>query len=698
MRATVSGTALETLSLRLRQLRDSDWSKLVPPRWAWVRLLASPTSYLLMVGLVLVVLAKASTLSSLEGVGFWPFLLFWAMASDVIVHGLFTAMFAMGESRSPWLLLATVPLTAVIALFALTNSVYLGISGEQLTWEAITLGIDRFADLERILSEQARSRGWFSIVFTLAVLTGIPLGIRHLLARYREPTDPVVHSRQRALCAAWLVVIASFFWLVAPSTDSLAVSRLRHNATMDTYWAWLTDADPVKKHQGDVEFKGFDPPYMVTQAEVKRFAARTNKPNVVVIVLESARYDHTSLAGADAKAKTPNLAALAARGAVVRTARAVLPHTTKSVFSMLCGRMPLMQKAIVEISEATVIQCLPDIVHRAGYATAFFQSALGVFEFRPRLVDKLGFRNFVAWEDIKGESLGYLASEDASMAKPFASWLDKHQAQRAGTPFFVTLLTSAAHHPYRLPRSLKELAKTTGAATGSHAERYARLVEGSDILIGKAIAALKSRGLLESTIIVVAGDHGEGFGVHGVRQHDNNFYEEGLRVPLVFAGPGVANADINGNASLVDVAPSLLHLLGLKLAADAKPDIDGFNLFDPMQVAQLDDTPRYFSCFYEQRCRGFVLGQRKVVYIPQRDTARFFDLAADPSERKPKTLPDDLSKRLQDMHRALNAHLTRTWPLVLGPIRPLHRWQCLRGKTCTHPEAPKDGLFERPGD
>jgi len=686
----VESTPVKKWEGALRRLRQVEFKRALPSRWAWLRLLASPTSYLLCISLLLVLWAKGSTLRELDGVGFWPGLLLWAAASDVLVHFLFIAIFAVAEARSRWVFFATVPVTAIIAFLALANAIYLGITGEQLTWEAISLGIDRFADVERIMGEQIRAHGWFTIIVAAAPIAAIPFGVRLAVEARAGKTERIAHGRERALCAAWVAGVALLVWLVAPSADSLAVARLRHNATMDTYWSWLTGKDVVKQHAGDVEFDGFKPPFMVTLDQISALRARPHKPNVLLIVLESARYDYTSLAGAAARAKTPNIAALAARGAVVRTARSVLPHTTKSVFSMLCGRMPLMQKTIVEISEATVIQCLPDIAHRAGYATGFFQSSLGVFEFRPRLVDKLGFRHFDSWETIGGKPLGYLASDDLSLAAPFARWL----GQTRGKPFFATILTSAAHHPYRLPPSLADLP----GPRASNAERYGILQEGADELVGKVVAELKQRGLLQSTIIVVSGDHGEGFGSHGVRQHDNNFYEEGLRVPLVFAGPGVPPGDINGNASLVDVAPSLLHLLGVDLADAARPSIDGFDLFDPTQLARLDTTPRYFSCWYEQRCRGFVLGHDKVVYIPQRDVARYFDLAADPDERQPHQLTEALKRRMPAMHRALNAHLTRRWPLVLGPIRPLGSWRCERGRVCSHPRAPKSGLFEQPGE
>src|SRR5690606_7505343 len=136
--------------------------------------------------------------------------------------------------------------------------------------------------------------------------------------------------------------------------------------------------------------------------------------------------------------------------------------------------------------------------------------------------------------DIGGQPLGYLASDDESLAAPLFGFVDE-----AAGPFFAVVLTSATHHPYRLSAAAEARAAARGAPRDTPFERYHRLVEAEDALLQTIVAGLEQRGLLERTIVVAVGDHGEGFGDKAVKQHDTNFFEEGLRVPWVMAGPGV---------------------------------------------------------------------------------------------------------------------------------------------------------------
>src|SRR5690606_25752739 len=136
----------------------------------------------------------------------------------------------------------------------------------------------------------------------------------------------------------------------------------------------------------------------------------------------------------------------------------------------------------------------------------------------------LGFASFAAWEDIGGEPLGYLASDDESLAAPLFRFIDQ-----ADGPFFAVLLTSATHHPYRLSTVAEARAEAADAPRGTSFERYHRLVEAEDALLGNLVAGLERRGLGQRTIVIAVGDHGEGFGDKGVKQHDTNFFEEGLR-------------------------------------------------------------------------------------------------------------------------------------------------------------------------
>ena len=653
-----------------------DWRKALPPRGGWLRLLASPTSFVLAAGFLLTLHGKARILRNVDDIGFWPAALIWAGAMDALVYLAFAAMFAVGEGRSPWMRAATYPLTALIASLSLINAWYLSVTGEQLTWEAIQLGFDRWIDLWRIAGEAVLANKALSLLFAL-FLIGVPSAIRWQLRVRTGPWRPGEHDRERAHCAA---VVAGFGLVLAilwPSPSSLAAQRIEGNAALRTYWDWLTDEED-DVIAGDL-FDGYAVPTIVSGAEIAELSARTARgdaPNVLVIVLESTRFDHTSLAGnAGRGTKTPNLYALASRGTSALRARPVLPHTTKSLFAILCGRYPTMQLGIVEHAANLPVQCVPAIASAGGYRSAFFQSAWGNFEHRVRLIHKLGYQHFEAWEDIQGEMVGYLASDDQSLVDPVLRWLDDTAA--SGKPFFVTLLTSAAHHPYRLPSSVP----ANGAS--SDEERYARIVEVEDVIIGRVLDALAARGLLDDTIVVVMGDHGEGFGAKGVRQHDNNYYEEGLHVPLVFAGPGVpAAATIDANVTLADVAPTLLGLLRVDVTDERRRGLVGI---DVLAGPVPDDRMLAFSCWYELRCRGFVTGNHKVVWVPQTGRGYYFDLVADPDESDVRPVPAALRERIPFANRMLDELQTRTWPIELGEVTSYPPWHCAAGRPCTHP-------------
>jgi arylsulfatase A-like enzyme len=331
------------------------------------------------------------------------------------------------------------------------------------------------------------------------------------------------------------------------------------------------------------------------------------------------------------------------------------------------------------------------VLAAAGYQTAFFQSAIGVFEIRPRLVRKFGYEHFEAWEHVRGEALGYLASDDLSLAEPFSNWLD--QLGKAAEPFFATLLTSATHHPYRLPEAEESALRAAGEELSAQ-QRYARLVAAEDRLLGLVLEALEQRGLRDSTILIVLGDHGEGFGVKGVKQHDNNFFEEGLHVPLVMAGPGISKRRVDGNVSLLDVTPSLLAVLKVKSVLSEQNPMYGVNLF----AGPPPDRPRYFACYFDDYCLGFVLGSLKVVVVPQLSQQGYFDLVRDPEELSPAELTPELKERVAEMWRLVNSlrNPRLAQELRLGPeLRSDNGWYCETGQACGHPNSP-EGHFHAP--
>lgn len=88
-----------------------------------------------------------------------------------------------------------------------------------------------------------------------------------------------------------------------------------------------------------------------------------------------------------------------------------------------------------------------------------------------------------------------------------------------------------------------------------------------DAQVGRLLQALEESGLAENTIVVVWGDHGWHLGEKGITGK-NTLWDRGTKVPLLFAGPGIApGGRITSPAELLDIYPTLADLCGLPPAA-----------------------------------------------------------------------------------------------------------------------------------
>jgi hypothetical protein len=647
-------------------------------RRTWLALCAAPSSWLVATALIGTLAVKLLVLPSIGGASGNPWALLNVCLPDVTLLGGVGALLVAGERVARerpmklllWLIRA---LTVFVAVFALFNGAYLAVTGDQLTASIIAMGWERLHDASGILLEELR-RHRAAIGLGVGTLVIVPV-LARLWQRRLPALVPAPHT---ALPFALLSGLALAGWLVVPAPSSLPLARLSRSALLTTYITWFETSVQAMVEGGQEITLPFLP--MVEpgtrQDPAKRF-------NVIVVGIESLRADHTSLSQ-PAAVKTPNLLALSQRGAWTDAAATPLPHTTKALFAAHCGQMPFWQAAPREMSDRVQLQCMPEVLRAAGYATGFFQTAIGAFEDRPRLVNRLGFEHFEAWENIGGEPIGYLASDDLSLAPALDRWLDTLPADR---PFMATLLTSATHHPYRLPKGDIERLTAEGVdVDGMSGEaRYKTLVARADQLVGKLSELLDRRGLRERTLIVVFGDHGEGFGEKGVRQHDNNYYQESLRIPLVIAGPGVAPQRLS-DASLLDVSPTLLRLLGFEIAA-RDPALYGRDALARWPAGRT----KYFSCFYDGVCFGYVRGSTKVVVLPELERAIRFELDTDPTESKALAV-DSGSEDFKKLGLVARALQSPRDPIVERDLRFDNGWVCAGEAGCNHPKTPP-GMF-----
>ena len=214
------------------------------------------------------------------------------------------------------------------------------------------------------------------------------------------------------------------------------------------------------------------------------------------------------------------------------------------------------------------------------------------------------------------ENCNYFGYEDDIMIGPALAWIDRQQG-----PFVLTLSTLVGHHDYDVPNDFP----TADYVDDPMHNRYLNARAYIDAFLGKIYRGFEERGLIDNTVFVFIGDHGEGFGEHRRLQHDDVIYEEGLRVPMLLTGPGIAPQRIDGLRQQQDLLPTVLGLLGYHFRGGA---LSGDDLFKSEGHEQL-----LFSCFHRNRCAALRVGNFKYIDHFDRRGVELFDLSRDPDER-----------------------------------------------------------------
>jgi arylsulfatase A-like enzyme len=177
---------------------------------------------------------------------------------------------------------------------------------------------------------------------------------------------------------------------------------------------------------------------------------------------------------------------------------------------------------------------------------------------------------------------------------------------------------------------------------------YDSSVHWTDHNIGILVDALERKGLVDSTIIVVASDHGEAFMEHAVMGHSKDLHREVARVPLIIAFPGaVDGVVVRQQVANIDIWPTLLDVLGLPPLAGA----DGRSLVSLVLAAASGHGPdevseRSVFAELDKRWAGRpdqeAIAVTSVVYggyrLIRREThpgrPLLYDLSVDPNEQR----------------------------------------------------------------
>ncbi len=373
------------------------------------------------------------------------------------------------------------------------------------------------------------------------------------------------------------------------------------------------------------------------------------KHDVLIISFDTLRADRLGVYGNTDWGTTtsPHVDDLAAHGVTFDRVVATRGQTHPSLGALLSGKYPITT-GLRENGSTLLPQhrTIFELLAQAGYQTGVFvanfdkSDPMDSWVFRGADTSDDGFhgrydseaanesRFQETWDQrVEESALSFLGRLDPD--EPFAAWVHFYNIHKPYNPP-AEYLTRYGMSP-DAPADLR----APGPDSGRALEMYLRditlgdreigaaelrrilglydgAVSATDERLGRLLDKLKAIGRYDSTYFVFTADHGEElFDHHRYFFHGNSVYESVLRLPLVIAGPGLPQGVrvSAANVQNIDIAPTILELLGLPPA----PDMEGHSLV-PLLRGETTEPPRPYA-FSEWQDIVYVVTDGNYAYI-----------------------------------------------------------------------------------
>jgi arylsulfatase A-like enzyme/Tfp pilus assembly protein PilF len=364
--------------------------------------------------------------------------------------------------------------------------------------------------------------------------------------------------------------------------------------------------------------------------------------HVLVVTLDTTRADRLGSYGY-AAARTRYMDRLAAEGVRFDQAISPAPLTLPAHATLFTGLYPFEHgvRNNGNFYLADRFDTLAARLKQEGYRTGAFVSSF-ILDRRYGLA-----RGFDVYDDrLEGATRQVISLEAERRgdrtALALGAWLDRIAAA-AGGPFFAWLHLYDPHEPYRAPSPFRDAFPDSP---------YDGEVAFADSIVASVLDRLGRLGLLNDTVVVVVGDHGESLGEHGEETHSMFVYESDLRVPLILWRPGTlpAGVVVREPVRLTDLAPTLLDLVG----APPLPTASGRTLAPAIAGARAEPPAVYAETLLPQFYMGWaplrsIRDERwKFIEAPRPE---LYDLERDPGEMR--NLYEAEPQRATALRRAL---------------------------------------------
>ncbi len=382
--------------------------------------------------------------------------------------------------------------------------------------------------------------------------------------------------------------------------------------------------------------------------------------HLILVTVDTWRSDHV-FAERVGVPLTPRLSELAAESTRFTQASSVADETTPGVTGFLTGLLPYRTGVLVNVHVVPPeVPTLATVLHGEGFATRALVA-------NPVLAPGNGFEHgFDHYRLLEPRGQQVKARADALTD---AALRELDQDLATGGRLFLWVHYLDPHGPYRPPekernlfpvdrfgataRPVALLSRRDQSGLGGvpgyqqrgfrqpsrdardYLARYAAEVRFLDTEVGRLIAGLRRRGILDESLFVLTADHGEALeGDHGFYfSHDNGQTADQIHVPLMIRCPGCPQGQVvDRPVSTVDILPTVLDRLGL----DADVTTDGVDLLDTRPRLVVSQGFRQFSVRRGDWKGIWQKGKKPGLYNLRRDPNERHNLAS----KRPRKLQD----------------------------------------------------------
>lgn len=300
-------------------------------------------------------------------------------------------------------------------------------------------------------------------------------------------------------------------------------------------WPWL------KAYQ----FDSTDYPTLHHQAAAH---IRKKPLNLVIVLQESMGATFVkSLGGIDA---TPELEKLAADGIWFEQLYATGTRSVRGIEAVISGYLPTPAQSVVKLSNSqNNFATIASVLQSAGYQTQFIYGGEAHFDNMRGFFTNNGFQDIVDIKKIEDPVfMGSWGASDEDLFNTAHKELEKlHDAEK---PFFSLIFTSSNHEPFEFPSDRTPLMEQP-QHTVNNAVRYA------DWAMGRFFERAKQSDYWQDTVFLIVADHDN-------RVYGNNLIPvEKFKIPGLILGADIQPSKISTLSSQIDLAPTLLSLMGV---------------------------------------------------------------------------------------------------------------------------------------